>query len=77
MARLNLAGFKKGQVTFTGARPSSFSPGNGVTRSFCGRCGSAVAYENVGEPGEIHLHLGLFDDIDRLPDSGTRRQEPR
>ena len=61
------AGFKKNQVHFTGARPSSFSPGNGVTRSFCGTCGSAVAYENAGSPDEIHLHLGLFDDIDRLP----------
>jgi hypothetical protein len=61
------AGFKKDQVTFTGAQPSSFSPGNGVTRSFCGRCGSAIAYENAGEPGELHLHVGLFDNIELLP----------
>jgi hypothetical protein len=61
------AGFKPEKVTFTSAKPSSFSPGNGVTRSFCGRCGSPVAYENVDMPREIHLYLGLFDDIDRLP----------
>ncbi len=61
------AGFKKDQVTFADTQPSSFSPGNGVTRSFCGHCGSAVAYENAGEPGELHLHVGLFDNIELLP----------
>lgn len=61
------AGFRIEQVTFTGADPNRFSTDDGVTRSFCGRCGSPVSFQHRKEPGEIHLHLGLFDDIDQLP----------
>lgn len=61
------AGFKNQQVTFSGAEPSRHRTDDGVTRSFCGQCGSPVAYQNDDQIGEIHMHLGLFDDIDRLP----------
>ena len=60
------AGFKQEQVTFTGEQPDRFDTVDGVTRSFCGRCGSPVAYENSDSPGEIHLHLGLFDDLEPM-----------
>ena len=61
------AGFRPEQVTFTGAPPGRYRSSDGVTRSFCGQCGSPVAYESDDRPGEIHLQLGLFDDIDALP----------
>ena len=63
------AGFSENQVVFTGATPNRFSSGDGVTRSFCGQCGSPVAYQGASQPGQIHLHLGLFDDIEALPAS--------
>ena len=61
------AGYKKSQVTFTGETPASITTGDGVTRSFCARCGSPIAYENSDTPDDIHLQLGLFDDLDDEP----------
>ena len=61
------AGFKQNQVVFTGAMPNRYSTDDGVTRSFCGQCGSPVAYENADTPEDIHLHLGLFDQPELLP----------
>ncbi len=61
------AGFGLDQVAFTGAEPQRFVTDDGVTRHFCARCGSPVAYQNRDSPGEIHLQLGLFDEPDRLP----------
>ena len=60
------AGFNEAQVIFTGAMPNRYSRGDGVTRSFCGQCGSPVAYQSDDQPGQIHLQLGLFDDLERL-----------
>ncbi len=60
------AGFRPAQVSFTGAAPARFATDDGVTRSFCGRCGSPVAYEVDTRPNEIHLQLGLFDDLEAL-----------
>ena len=65
-AMTTFAGFKREQVVYTGAMPNRYSPGNGVTRSFCGQCGSSIAYENAGEAESIHLHLGIFDDLEQL-----------
>ncbi len=60
------AGFRHDQVMFTGDQPQRFETIDGVTRSFCGLCGSPVAYENADAPDEIHLQLGLFDDLEPL-----------
>jgi len=60
------AGFRPAQVIFTGAMPSRYRSDDGVTRSFCGHCGSPVAYELDSRPDEIHLQLGLFDDLEPL-----------
>jgi len=60
------AGFKPEQVVFTAAVPKRFTTEDGVTRSFCEQCGSPVAYETSDRPDEIHLQLGLFDDLEQL-----------
>ena len=60
------AGFRPAQVVFTGAPPSRHTTDDGVTRSFCGQCGSPVSYELAARDNEIHLHLGLFDDLEPL-----------
>ena len=72
------AGFRHDQVRFTGAKPNRFSSGDGVTRSFCGRCGSPVSYESEDQPDSIHLHLGLFDDLEPLApeDHSFRNEKP-
>jgi len=60
------AGFRPAQVVFTGALPNRYTTADGVTRSFCGQCGSPVSYQLAEREDEIHLHLGLFDDLEPL-----------
>ena len=60
------AGFDQDQVIFTGAMPNRYTTDDGVTRSFCGQCGSPVAYQSVDQGNHIHIHLGLFDDLEPL-----------
>ena len=61
------AGFQLDQLHFTGAMPRRTTTDDGVTRSFCGECGSPVSYELINRPDEIHMQLGLFDDLEKLP----------
>ena len=61
------AGFRREQVRFMGEQPAEYVTDDGVTRHFCGRCGSPIAYRNSDTPNDIHLHLGLFDDLEALP----------
>lgn len=72
------AGFRPAQVKFTGAEPSCFRTDDGVTRSFCPRCGSPIAYENAESPDQIHLQLGLFDDLEQMApqDHSFRNEKP-
>ena len=54
-------GYLRGQVTFTGAAPATYASSPGVIRSFCGACGTPIAYEADRFPGEIHLYLCTLD----------------
>jgi hypothetical protein len=40
----------------------TFSSSPGVTRSFCGTCGSPLTYENRKIPDEVHLHAAALAD---------------
>ena len=42
--------------------PAEYSSSPGVTRYFCGTCGTPMAYANRTLPDEIHLYLASFDD---------------
>ena len=39
----------------------------GVSRSFCGECGTPLAYEAEHYPGEIHIYVSVFDEPDAFP----------
>jgi len=54
------------KVIFTGEKPARFPTEDGVVRSFCGHCGSPVAYESSDKKNQIDLHLGLFDDLEQI-----------
>ena len=54
------------KVVFSGAMPTRFPTDDGVVRSFCGQCGSPVAYESTEKENQIDLHLGLFDDLEQI-----------
>jgi hypothetical protein len=55
-------GFHREQVQFAGRRPNTYHSTAGVTRSFCGACGSPVAFESLRWPGEIHLYAAGLED---------------
>ena len=56
------AGFPAAQVAFPAGRPTEYASAPGVRRGFCGRCGSPISFTGERWPGEVHLHLGSFDD---------------
>lgn len=56
------AGFEASKVRFSGGALAYFESPPGVRRGFCGRCGSTLTYEGDRWPGEIHLHVGAFDE---------------
>lgn len=51
----------RGQVTWEGERRYHRSS-PGVTRGFCGTCGTAMHYMTTRWPGEIHLYAATLDD---------------
>jgi hypothetical protein len=52
----------RADVRFPNGEPARFETSPGVFRSFCGKCGSPIAYEGEKYPGEIHFHLGSLED---------------
>jgi hypothetical protein len=75
-------------VQFTGSR-TTYASSPGVTRSHCATCGTPIAYETAGRPGEIDLYLNAFDEpecfepqahvhfAEHLPWFDTRDDRPR
>jgi hypothetical protein len=55
------AGYPLECVEFTKGTPASYPSSPGVTRRFCGRCGTPLSYQSARWPGEVHLFLCTFD----------------
>jgi hypothetical protein len=51
---------------FTKGLPHYFNSSPGVTRGFCGTCGSQLTYENTKIPEEIHLYAASLADPSRV-----------
>lgn len=64
------AGYPTDAVTQTGKAPAQHHSSEGVTRSFCGDCGSPISYEGERWPGEIHLMVCAFDDPNAFEPQG-------
>ncbi len=54
------AGFKADVLVFSGAEPNAFANGP-VTRTFCGNCGSPIAYFDQRLPDDVWIMLGALD----------------
>jgi len=63
-------GAEKERVVFKTGTPSAYSSSKGVRRSFCGACGSPIAYEGERWPSEIHFFVGLFERAEELVPQG-------
>jgi hypothetical protein len=66
------AGFPVQAVRFPAGPPAEYGSAPGVRRGFCGRCGSPLSFTGDRWPGEIHLHLGSFDDCAALVRTARR-----
>ena len=55
-------GFAQDCVSVTAGSPATYASSPGVRRSFCGACGTPIAYEADRFPGEIHLYVCTLDD---------------
>ena len=62
-----VAGFRRADFALTAGSPAYFASAPGVKRSFCGKCGSPLFYENEDYPEEIYVSLGSFDRPEALP----------
>lgn len=60
-------GFPRVAVRLQGESLRSFVSSTGVVRRFCGRCGTALSYENELWPADVHLMLGAFERPQDLP----------
>ncbi|MEL6421001.1 MAG: GFA family protein [Pseudomonadota bacterium] len=59
-----LAGFPTDRVQLSGAPASAAGTPEGVKRTFCGVCGTAISFEGDYVPNQTFLHVGLFDTAD-------------
>lgn len=57
--------FPKEAVSWRGSERATYRSSPAVTRSFCPRCGSSLAYEHDDLPEEIDIYLGVLDDPGR------------
>jgi hypothetical protein len=59
----------KSQFTLLSGRLATFQSSSPVTRSFCARCGTSLAYEHADDPGAIELTTAALDNPNHLPPS--------
>jgi hypothetical protein len=59
--------FPKDSVEWSGAERMRYRSSPLVVRSFCGNCGSPLAYEHENSAEQIDLYLGAFDDPADFP----------
>lgn len=57
----------KADIAFEGDTLRYFASSPGVSRGFCGNCGSPLSYETAERPGEIDLYVASLDDAAGVP----------
>ncbi|MFQ5957792.1 MAG: GFA family protein [Alphaproteobacteria bacterium] len=66
-AAVTWAGYTNETYEVTKGAPVRFNSSPGVTRGFCGDCGSPMTYESGRWPAEVHVTLGTLDSPDAFP----------
>ena len=56
------AGYSAEHVGLPRGEPKVYESSPGVRRSFCGRCGTPISFEDDRLPGETYLPVGIFDE---------------
>ena len=60
-------GYASERFSYLAGTPQGYHSSPGVTRSFCGQCGTPLTYEAEGSPGEVHAYISTFDEPDAFP----------
>ena len=55
------------QFAFTHGKPADFNSSPGVTRSFCGHCGSSLTYRNNERSDLVDIMTCSLDDAEAFP----------
>lgn len=55
------AGFPAERFAYQSGEPLRYHSSPGVTRRFCGRCGTPLTFEGERWPGEVHVMVCTFD----------------
>lgn len=71
------AGFAAEVFAFVAGEPERFQSSPGVTRTFCGRCGSPLTYEGARWPGEVHVLIGTMARPADFPPAGDAFAEEK
>jgi hypothetical protein len=58
---ITYAGFDADRFAYATGEPACFHSSPGVTRTFCGRCGTPLTYQGARWPGEVHVLVGSMD----------------
>jgi hypothetical protein len=58
--------FDEAKVEVTQGAIVKFASSPGVLRGFCAICGSTLTCQGDRRPGELHMHVGAFDDAGAL-----------
>ncbi|MEM8750050.1 MAG: GFA family protein [Pseudomonadota bacterium] len=61
-----IAAFAADAIAFSPNAGTGFSPSEGVTRHFCGKCGSPLMSRFDYLPDQAYVPLGILDDASRL-----------
>ena len=65
--RLPFVGVRSAGFRFTRGAPVDFGSSPGVTRSFCGRCGSPLTYRRDDTPDELDVMTMSLDNSGAVP----------
>ena len=60
-------GYAKSNFRYINGKPEGYNSSPGITRSFCGRCGTPISYEGDWCPDEVHLYISTFDEPENFP----------
>lgn len=74
---LTFAGFHADRYEITGSEPVRYPSSPGVTRAFCGRCGTPLSYEAERYAGEVHVTISSLDRPEDFPPQGHVWTEDR
>lgn len=59
--------FRSGDFGFLRGHPASFGSSPGVTRTFCGMCGTPLTYQSTSRPDSIDITTATLDVPDAFP----------